>query len=158
MGGVDRPLYVGTNAIGRQSGDDIQNQHLVEDLREEYCGSVLQLAGRGVSSKHAVICESDTMRRVGRLLLFHRLLSSAQFPHRVKAVLVLQTWRMSGALFRISGPTMEWVPSMDYLLRIAGVVSAAVRQHGSALTNVAAPADLSHSGRHDYQDSTRRAV
>jgi hypothetical protein len=79
VGGVRRPLFEGINGIGRRSRDEEHNCDQVDDWQEELGGPVLMLAGRGISRKHAIICESNTMKHAERLLRSHNLLSSARF-------------------------------------------------------------------------------
>jgi hypothetical protein len=62
VGGKTHPLYKGINAIGRESADDEHNRDRVEDWRADWHRggvqvSVLMLANRTISSKHAIICE-----------------------------------------------------------------------------------------------------
>ena len=65
MDGTSHPLYKGINIVARASDDDDRNRERLVDWRAKHGGgvpvSVLLLRFASISSKHAIICESETV-------------------------------------------------------------------------------------------------
>lgn len=77
VGDTSHPLYKGINIIGRESDDADRNRDRLVEWRVKHGGGVpvsaLLLRFASISSKHAIICESETVRRDCCLLPGHLL-------------------------------------------------------------------------------------
>ena len=113
VGGDSHPLYKGINIIGRRSHDENHQHDRVVDWRVDHGGGVpvsaLLLRFAAISSKHAIICESEY--HGAWLLLVAR--STADLPEACISQMSrwrMQTWRTTaGALSRIVILATRWM-------------------------------------------------
>ena len=89
MGNNSHPLYKGINIIGRESDDDDRNRERLLDWRAKHGGgmpvSAILLRFGSISSKHAIICESETLRHDSFLLPGHVVGPASDRGHLVVA-------------------------------------------------------------------------